>query len=117
MTEFLEKCKVMINSSDMEMVRMGITLLINHATLKECNQIIPSSIYILNSYEDKVGTIRLPEPTFNDMLIWGNNHYYQHIWIKDDKAIAFYQGRIICRRLGLMKVLHDFEKIDKTYFD
>lgn len=113
--EFKDRVVEMLNSEDLEMITLGISLLINNATIQECQEIIPWSgniilfgnepFYIGGSHSSGLSNYKFP-----------NAYPTNHIFIKDNIAVAFWGGKLICRQLGVMRCHCNFDKTDKTIF-
>lgn len=137
MTKELEqKIYRMLKSTDIEMVFLGIQLLLNSATQHECMKMIPWNSYnhgivttytrqsISSAYEYIQTGKNWTRYPFN-LNIHNTLEYidgvrqleYYTIYIKGNIAITIQSGSLICRRLGLMKCLHDFEKRPKVIYD
>lgn len=131
MTKELEqKIYRMLKSTDQEMVFLGIQLLLNSATEHECMKMIPWNSLrhgIITTYTKskddiaynsiETGKQWTRDPFTLNVDYSSSNLELNTIWIKGNIAITYLSGSLVCRRLGLMKCLWDFDNRPKLIFE
>ena len=113
------KIRSMVYSGDPEMVRLGITLAVQYLSLEDCQKIIPWNRYLHYRHWEEDSLIRskyLYKDQKQPINFSTREHMKDFMVIKGNVAIAIYGGYVMCRSLGMMKVLYDFDKIEKVYF-
>lgn len=121
----IEKIKQMLDSTDLEMIQLGISLLITTLKPYQVRQIIPWNTmphgshigYNQDGLYGPVGKRYTREPYRLNPTVLLQYPLPDTIWIRKGIAITIVGASLICRTVGLMSCLHDFEKRTKIIYD